>query len=503
MTTSLSIRVAASVALACVAIALYATVGAQGNAEEFARRQYESGLTFLENRRYGEALKDFRSVIESFPTSSVADNALLQIAVYQLEVARDAAAAQTATETLLKGYPDTDSAPMAHVVAGRLALLKGRTPSDVDAALASFERVSRLFPGSDAVPAAGFYAGDALRLARRSGEALDRFRRVSMEYPRSLWAARASLEAARCLVQADRAWRALEELQRVRQQFPGTREAEDARNLNSVLYRLYVRPPAQPPYVFSGRYVGAENARFKDVVGVTIDGAGRLLLGHKTGITLFDPKGTLIKTIGSDEPSAFFVDARGSIVVARGLALIAEGGESSVVTVTQSDGKSRQVEEMPSVVALSSGQWLVVDRKEKLVLRVSDSGKSVSTFATVNAERLALNRLDDVAVIDRSSKAVAMFDRDGKPLAKIPPKGTGYEFDSPIDVAFDGFGHLYVLDRGRASVYVFSTTARLLTTVSIPERSPGAFQKAQAFALDAAGRLYIFDERSQRVQVYQ
>jgi len=484
-------------------LVLAVTLGAQSNTEEFARRQYESGLTFLQNHRYAEALKDFQAVIDSFSDSSVADKALLQIALYRLEITHDAAAAQTVVDRLLKDYPNAGSAPMAHVVAGRLALAKGHAPADVDAALASFERVPRLFPGDDAVSAAGFYTGDTLQRARRHDEALDRFRRVAAEYPQSIWAARATLAAGLCLVQSDRALRALEEVQRVRQRFPGSAEAADALNYNSILYRLYVRPPAQPPYTFSGRYVGGDNARFKDVVGVTIDATGRLLLGHKLGISIFDGKAALSKNISADSPSAFFVDERGRIVVARRDVLVAEGAESTAVAMPLPDGKTRPIEEMASIVALSSGDRLVADRKGKAVIRLSPAGRYLGNFATVNAERLALNWLDDVAMIDRDSKAIVLADRDGKPLGKVPAKGTGYEFDNPVDLKFDVFGHLYVLDRGRASVFVFGPKYKLITTVTIPEKNPGAFQKAQAVALDAAGRLHIYDDRAQRIQVYQ
>ncbi len=245
MRRSIGFRIAAIVAAGTVVL------GAQGNTEEFARRQYESGLSFMQNGRYAEALKDFQAVIDSFAKSSVADNALLQVALYQLEVQHDTASAQAAVERLLKDYPDTDSAPMAHVVAGRIALAKGHAPSDVDAALASFERVPRLFPNDEAVPAAGFYAGDTLRVVRRTDEALERFRRVSMEYPRSSWAARARIGAGLCLVAGDRAPRALEEFQRVRVQLPESIEGADALNLNTILYRLYVRAPAQPAYAFA------------------------------------------------------------------------------------------------------------------------------------------------------------------------------------------------------------------------------------------------------------
>jgi len=196
---------------------------------------------------------------------------------------------------------------MAHVLAGRLALTKGRSSAEVDAALASFERVSRLFPGSDAVAAAGYYAGETLRVVRRIDEALARYRRVTLEYPRSPWAARAALGVGYCLVQQDRAQPALQQIQWVRQQFPGSPAAAEALNLSTIIYRLYVRPPAQPPYGFSGRFVGSERSDFRDVVGVAFDPEGRVLLGHRGGVATFDAQGAVASTFVSDDPSAFFV----------------------------------------------------------------------------------------------------------------------------------------------------------------------------------------------------
>jgi len=491
------------VRVAVLLVAGTAVVGAQGNTEEFARRQFDSGMTFMQSGRYTEALKDFQTVLDSFGKSSVADNALLQTALYQLEIARDTGAAQTSVDRLLKDYPDTDSAPMAHIVAGRIALAKGRAPADVDAALASFERVPRLFPNDEAVPAAGFYAADALRIVRRTDEALERFRRVSMEYPRAAWAARARLGAALCLVASDRAPRALDELQRVRQQLPESAEANDALNYNTILYRLYVRPPAQPAYGFAARYPGTEGTKLKDIVGVQFDQSGQMLLGHKLGVSVFDPRGKLARTIAVEEPSSFFVDERGRVITVRKDRLTIERGETTPLTVPQPDGKQRPVEEIPSAVAMASGARLIADHKGKQVIKVSESGAFVGKFVGVDAERLALNRLDDVAMIDKETKSIVVVDREGKPLSKIPQKGAGYEFDNPIDLKFDAFNHIYVLDRGRASIFVFGPRNKLLTTVTIPDKSPGAFPRAEAFALDAAGRIYVFDDRAQTIQVYQ
>ncbi len=107
--------------------ALGVTTGAQqGNNEEFARRQYESGLAFMNNAQYAEGLKDLQAVIDTFATTSVADNALLRIAQYQLDTQHDFDTAKITIDRLLKQFADSDSAPMAYVITGRLALARGR-----------------------------------------------------------------------------------------------------------------------------------------------------------------------------------------------------------------------------------------------------------------------------------------------------------------------------------------------------------------------------------------
>jgi TolA-binding protein len=495
----------ASVAMACLAASLVLAAAAQqpANNEEFARRQYDSGMSFLQNHRYAEALKDLQAVVDSFGASTVAPGALLQIAQYQLEVARDVAATQTAIDRLLKDYANSDSAPMAHVLSGRLAMMKGHAPADVDAALASFERVPRLFPGTEGVAAAGYYAGEALRTVRRIDEALERYRRVRLEYPRSEWAARASLGEGYCLVQQDKATRALPEIQWVRQQFPNSPVAANALALNTIIYRLYLRPPAQPPYTFSGRAIGNERSDYRDVMGLRWDRDGRLLLGHKGGVAIFDDKGAAAGTVAGQDVSAFFIDEKNRIVLARNSTLVADKGETINLIVPTQAGIPRALEEIPSVIATPKGDRLVSDPKGKTVLRLGADGKYQSIFSSTYYSRLFVTPLDEIAMLDKSTKSITIVDRDGKIQSKLPAKGAGYELDDPIDVAFDALGHMYVLDRGKGSVVVFGAKNKFVATVTMPEKSTGAFTRPAALAVDPAGRLFIFDERAKRIQVYQ
>src|SRR4029077_8863752 len=96
--------------------------------------------------------------------------------------------------------------------------------------------------------------------------------------------------------------------------------------INTILYRLYVRAPSQPAYAFSGKFVGDERANYGDVIGVMFDGQNRLLLGHKGGVAIFDGKGALASSVGSNSPSAFFVDAANRIFIAREGAILDEKG---------------------------------------------------------------------------------------------------------------------------------------------------------------------------------
>ncbi len=470
--------------------------------EEFARRQYESGLTFMQNRRYAEGLKDLQAIVDSFGASSVADNALLQIGQYQLDVAHDPAATQTVIDKLLKDYPDGDAAPMAHVLSGRLALVKGRATSDVDAALASFERVSRLFPGTEAVAAAGYYTGETLRTVKRTAEALDRYRRVEMEFPRSQWAARAALGAGYCLVQLDRAVQALPEIQWVRQQFPGTAVATEALNLNTIIYRLYLRAPAQPAFAFSGRTVGGDRADYRDVVRLSMED-GRLLLGHKGGVTIFDDKGAVAGAVAGQEPTSFFIDEKGRVVLARAGTLSADKGETQTLFVPEKDGKVRELDQIPAVLVNYNRDRILADSKGRVVLRIAPDGKYIGAFAQVDATRITTNSVGDIAMLEKGTKSVVFADRDSKSLGKMAGKGTGYELDDPVDIAYDALDQLYVLDRGRGSVAIFGPKNKFITSISIPEKNPGAFTRPVAMSLDPAGRLFIFDERAKRIQVYQ
>jgi outer membrane protein assembly factor BamD (BamD/ComL family) len=470
--------------------------------EEFARRRLESGRAFLKAQNYGEALKDFDAVLQSYPTSSVADDALLEIAAYHLEIARDFVVADVRVKELIKTYPGADSAAMALVLEGRIALARGRDQEAVNTALASFDRVPRLFPGSEAVPASMYYGGEAARLGGNRAQAIQRFSQLATQFPNSPWTANALVSSAMSLTNAGQPVRAMEQLQRVRTQFPRSSEAQMAFDLNTVLYRLYLRAPAQPAFLFSGRTITGSAGKLRDVVDIAIDAESNVLVASNTGVVAYGAKGAQAGSIAAPEPQSVAFDRFGRVITVHETGLRFEGRAPVPLVPPLEDNRPRQLK-LSDALVTASGDYLVADRDLKTILKFLPDGKYAGEYAkTIDVRRMVINDRDEVAALDGDSKSVSVFSREGKLLKQIPERGTGYQLRNPCDVAFDRFGHLYILDR--AAVLVFSPDAtKLLTTFTTKEKTPGAFGEGNALALDSAGRLYVFDGRTDSVKVYR
>jgi TolA-binding protein len=498
-----------SFAAAVVLVTVSGTVPAQdADSESFAKRKYDLGLKFLNDKKYDQALKELQSTVDSYPKSRVADAALLRIAEYQLDVAADTTAAQTAVDRLIRDYEKTDSGPMAYVLAGRIILAKGRTPEAVAEAVANYERAPSLFPGSDAVPASFFYTGEAYWLSHRDAEAIVSFRQVSTEYPASKWAPRAMLCEARCLVSTGKSLLAMELLQRVRQRFQGTPEADTAVTWNTILYRLYLRPLPQAPYQFvPQKTIAGPGGKLKDIKKLAISAAGRLYAATSDQVVAFDLPGNPVPGLQARDVRSIMFDRNGLPVLIGKEAVMSKEINSRPLGIPKPDGTLRFLNDVSTGVLTSRRELLVSDSNTKSIARFSPEGKYVgpAPFARILPEELAIDATDRVASIDQDGSGISIIDHSGEARPKIPPRGANYQFDKPVDIAFDVLGHIYVLDRNKGTVWIFASSPqpKLVTSFTIALKAPGVFRGAVCFALDSAGRLYIYDDDVEKVQVYQ
>jgi TolA-binding protein len=467
--------------------------------DEVARSQFENGRGLMRKGSYEEALKDFRTVAESYPDSSLADNARLEISRYYLEIGDDPAMADKVAEDLIKQYPTSDSAPFAYIVRGQVLLERSRRKEDLEIARASFDRVPRIYGSSEAVPRALYLEGEALRLAQKPADALGQYRHVIATYPSDPIIPKVHIGAGMALAATGNLIDAMEEFQLARTADASAEDSQVALARLTALYRLYVRPPQVSPYTYAPNDA-AFAGRVKEVHSIIITSRGEAYLATKSAILPLDPSHSTSPPAAA-KPRGLTVDRAGRLIAIEGGSLKRNNGPALPLSIVQG-GANKPLEETDAAVSFKSGDWLVAGDDDRGIQRFAGTGKHVGSFSSIRTARLAINEFDQVAALDRDAKAVSVFDEAGKAIGSIARRGVGYELKNPVDLAFDAFGHLYVLDR--AAVFVFAPmTGALLRTYTEPETSAGAFRRATAFALDGLARLYIADDQAEKIRVYQ
>ena len=468
--------------------------------EELAQRRYQMGLGFLESKNYPQALVELEAIAGG--TTTVAGAAKLQLATYYFDVEKDFAKAEQRVASILSSEPSGRSAPMAWILSGRIKLARSRDAKSIDAAVADFQRVRKLFENNPLGAVAKYYEAEARRDAQQYEMSVELFREVSSAYPKSVpWAAKALLGEAHCLVaQGGSTERAMELLQRVRTRFPNSPEAKTAVEWNTILYRLYLR--AKPPYVYAGRTLAGPSGKLKDVEFMGVGPDGVLHAAGQNGGQSFDVVSgkvrapfvvTGLRSIAFDQGGRLVTAQRGSITVA--------GGRPILLAVTKGV-ESQPLNDVLAAVITSRGEILVADGSLRSIFRFASQGKVIDTFAAIEARRLAIDGEDHVACLNAANGEVSILLPSGAFAARV---SSGQALRKVVDIAFDPLGHLYVLDRDAGSVFVYAPSNRSTPLASFgpPQKTPGAFSRAAALALDGAGRIFIYDERNEAVLIFQ
>jgi hypothetical protein len=342
--------------------------------------------------------------------------------------------------------------------------------------------------------AALFNVAEAVRGEGRTDEAIGKYQRVMAEFPASIWAARSALETARSMVGQGKWEPAMRQMEDVRLRFTGTPEAEQALERNTILHRLRLRR-GQPVFRYARTAVNGHDV-LRRVVNVAVDSKGRIYVATRQSLAVFNENGAVVRTEPTNELRALAMlgdDPR--LFHERGT----RAGASALVPIAIPDQNRQREADIQAGAVVSGEALLIADRRTKAIHRVSPSGAYQSRLAPVDAVRIAVGPRGEIAAIERETQALLLIAPDGK-TRPVPAAGAGYLLRGPIDLAFDRLGHLYVLERD--SVIVFAPTGEMLS-VFTPGAAAGAFRTAVAFDVDAAGRLYVYDEDSERLQVFQ
>jgi DNA-binding beta-propeller fold protein YncE len=154
----------------------------------------------------------------------------------------------------------------------------------------------------------------------------------------------------------------------------------------------------------------------------------------------------------------------------------------------------------------------VVDSRLHQVTVVGANGQLETVFGQDKLERPIGAAVDDenrlLYVVDAKASRVAVFDADsgtfvrfvGKPSDPLDPQdGT---FSTPLGVAVDDDGNLYVADTLNERVQVFDADGEFVSAFGKQGDSPGSFMRAKGIAVDADHHIYVTDAEFNNVQVF-
>jgi TolA-binding protein len=493
--TKTTLATAVVLSLVCLGFepALAAT---QAPASDTARKHLESGIQFYEQGRYKQALNDF-AIVVSMDDSEFADDALLKIGEYYLEIEENFDQARENFDRVLHQYPTKDAAPGAYYYLGLVTLRSRFGAQAVDDSLANFQRVIRLYPQSRWVAAALFSTGVALE--RRGGweQAIDSYFRVVSEYPGSRWAPGAQLGIGRCSVRLDKPMEGMIEIQRSRNRFPESPEADEALNWLTLLFRFYGLPQLGRPISFKPdpSFSPRMSQKFKDVQSVRISPSGiHLLEKGRDRVITFDHNGKLVGTKAAADPQSLTVDPRGTTVLAndKGLRI---GERHLVLAIPENDGP-KPLDNLRVAVRDRLGDLFVYDDSQKKVLRFNPNGELISSFPDSSRReilRLEVDRIGNLILLAKKDRSVDVYSPAGRRVAHIARRGEQWEFKKPTDIAVDPAGYFYLLDEELAQVAVFDPSYRFLTLLSSDNLS-GVLKKPISLDVDGSGDIYVYDD---------
>lgn len=272
-------------------------------------------------------------------------------------------------------------------------------------------------------------------------------------------------------------------------------------------------------------------AKLQNVLAMTASGSGAIYWAAESGLGLASPQKAPAPP--ALRPRGLALDSsRGVWTIEQG-AIRPFGGQPLPLLLPKQGSAPVPLEKIAAAVQLSNGDWVVADEDQRAIHRFTRAGEHAGLFANAKVSKLAVNAVDDVVGIDREQRGLIFFDVGGRTTGRIAAKTAAYNLENLEDLTFDAFGHLYVLDRTSLVVFTpFGEPAaapaagrgvgtpvagagptaqapnraaryRVATIFTEPERSPTAFRRATAFALDLSGGVYLYDERAERIRVYR
>lgn len=401
---------------------------------------------------------------------------------------------------LLAASPQSDAETIFATAEGLLRT--GRIAEARDAYLAIVDRFPRAtHPRLAWRAAARVRLGDLLW---RSGE----WRRAGAEYvdvvefePSSKWTSKASLKLAYVAL-AEQDWAgAIDLLQGI---VSASGEATDpstatsARRAITLVERFHVRSAnSAAPYLRSSVLnMGAEIDR-PVAIAASADGQVLVIDEGAPAVLLKDPDRDSASRLAYNAHSRPWWGVDGlPYLPTRRAGVIALGG-SQLGFMSDEGGRAMPLKELHAGVRAPDGSWFLVDADPRRVLKFDPDGtyRGLATTTSEEPVDVAIDGVGRLYVLDRANSRVIRFAPDGEREGSVVTA----TWRRPEALAVDRLGNSYVLDRDARTIDIFSPAGLRLGRLGPTLPGNIELRAPRDLAVDDSGRIYIADRNLRAV----
>jgi TolA-binding protein len=489
-------------------------------AADLARRTFMNAEQLLREGKTDQAIRDFQHVIQTYPESQYADDALMKVGSFHYPPdtisdlgkvpVRDQESVRSYFDQVRERYAQSDSAPQACYKLGLLDLEPDSPRRNLDEAYASFYSVVNIYPESDWVGRALLGAAVAEMGKREYDRAILSLERSLDESPHGAAAAEAHFFTGLANVRLGEFVRAAESFQACRLEDAKGRAAGRALDWLTLIYRMRLRAASintsllahDPSFV--PRVPPGEDLR--GGLDLAVSPEGKLLVAdpRRGAILQFAATGALEKIETLQEPSRIAVDGEGGVLVASPSLIRVSGVRFPAAR--KAGSSVRPIERPGGVWRTTSRELYVLDLGEGELLRY---GADPENPTVVHSDRASGTRTaalsggpeDRLYLLD--SKARRILASASGTFRPFADPQAGAMFEEPVDLTVSQLGDVYVLDAKTRGLVILDAKGALVAKIVPAAGSPGELPDASAVAVGPQGEVYVHDLRKRTILRYR
>ncbi len=436
-------------------------------------RIYESGMAFLMNKNYSEAIKEFQTLVEQYPSSSKADDALLEIGkYYYFSGEKDKALTYFDKIIKDKGYRNSDCYDNALYYKG-LILFDNQ---DLNGAYEVLSKIKTGIPDSEILDKVYYKLGEISGLKGNYKQALFFISRVYMRFPESDVFAPSMKEASYFYYKLGNPSEGLKMLSIVNEN--GNKDSKVS-FLTTDLLRFYLNKKYKKKRVYY---------QMPKPSIICSDKKGTLYaFSKKEDYVYVIKKGKMKKFSTPDEVTSMFYSDKFGFFYSTPNRVFSKKDKTS--KSFSDDG-----EVLSNIVSIAIdyfGNYFIYDKDNAVIYKFDSEGRLLKKIISP-ADYIKIRKDGKVFVVRESRNLIDIRDMSGKSLKTI----TSYK--KIIDLDFDNYDNIYMLvDKGKTLI-VLREDLKVFQRMDLY----GTFgSKFYHIAVDGDGSIFLSDKSSTIVRV--